>query len=178
MIEEWRPVVGYEGYEVSNLGRVRSWLKPGRQWSGMVRQRRTVPRMLAPAKFRTGYLMYSLVGESAAKYLLASRLVAMTFIPNPEGLPQVNHKNGVKGDNRVENLEWISRSGNRQHAVDVLGLGRGERHGCARLTEDDVRQIRNMIREGMSNKKIASQFGVHPKHVWSIKVAKSWRYFQ
>ena len=105
MNEEWRPIGGYEGlYEVSNLGRVRSvdryvkskgesyWLRKG--------------KMLSPAKDKNGYLKVNLYCNGKCKTINVHRLVAQEFIPNPDNLPQINHKDEDKTNNRVDNLEW------------------------------------------------------------------------
>lgn len=89
--ETWLPVVGYENYEVSNLGRVRS-LASG--------------RVLRPYKERDGYLRVKLSKNRKTKMHRVHRLVAMAFIPNPLGLPIINHKNERKDQNFVENLEY------------------------------------------------------------------------
>ena len=107
--EEWRPVVGYEGlYEVSNLGRVRS---VDRVDSSGKRRR---SRMLKPIPDKDGYSKVSLSRSSKVKQVNLQRLVALHFIPNPDDLPEVDHINCDRADNRVENLQWVTRSDNRR----------------------------------------------------------------
>ena len=109
MKEIWRPVKGYEGrYEVSNLGRVRSLnyrMKPGRV------------QVLKPAKNSDGYLNVHLYAGDGGKSIKVHRIVAAAFIPNPDNLPEINHKNEKKDDNRVENLEWCSRDENMRYGT-------------------------------------------------------------
>ena len=94
--EIWCPIKGYEGlYEVSDQGRVRS-LKSGKE------------RILKPGSDKYGYLMVCLCKNGEKKNLLVHRLVAQAFIPNPDNLPQVNHKDENKTNNYVHNLEWCS----------------------------------------------------------------------
>ena len=103
--EIWKPVVGFEGlYEVSNMGRVRN----------------RMGRIMTLSFNRNGYHRVHLINNSREKFMLVHRLVSMAFIPNPENKPFVNHLNGIKTDNKVENLEWCTSSENMQHAVKVL----------------------------------------------------------
>lgn len=118
--EEWRDVCGYEGrYEVSNLGRVRSLarLVNRQNWTSF----QLPGRILRPRSTRKGYLIVALCRESKQKNFTVHRLVAKAFIPNPSDLPEVNHRNGDKTDNRVENLEWVTAAENVKHSITALG---------------------------------------------------------
>lgn len=93
--EIWADIPGYNGtYQVSTMGRVR-----GR-------------KILKFDRTKDGYLLAQLCKDGKVKKHRVNRLVALAFIPNPDGLPQVNHKNENKTDNRVENLEWVSAKQN------------------------------------------------------------------
>lgn len=99
----WKPVHGYEGlYEVSNYGDIRSVAKGG--------------IILSPAKDDHGYFRVCLYHNGTAKNKRIHRLVAEAFLPNESRLPEVNHINGNKTDNKVENLEWVSTKENIIHA--------------------------------------------------------------
>ena len=102
----WRDVPGYEGkYQVSDTGRVRY---------------RPTLRVLRPWVGSHGYPCVTLCGNGKKVKHLVHRLVALTFIENPAGLPQVNHKNGIKTDNRAANLEWCTNRENALHSAYVL----------------------------------------------------------
>ena len=100
-IEEWKIPKEFGKYEVSNDGKVRKV---------------TTKRELKAFPDKDGYLKFGVRKNGKRVFIGAHRLVAMAFIPNPEGKSQVNHKNGVKWDNRVNNLEWVTSSENRLHA--------------------------------------------------------------
>lgn len=99
MREKWRPVVGYEGlYEVSNLGRVRR------------------VKIIEPTRKKHGYMQVSLVDRNGVrKSLRLHRIVAEAFIPNPEGKPQVNHRDENPENNRAVNLEWATAEENTNY---------------------------------------------------------------
>lgn len=82
----------------------------------------TTPKVKKSVKYKkSGYMYNELTNSEGRKKFLVHRLVAETYIPNPNNLTQVNHKNGVRTDNRLENLEWVSCSDNHKHAFRVLG---------------------------------------------------------
>lgn len=107
LTEEWRTVSVHHGYEVSNFG--------------VVRRGNFIRKAVLGSK---GYLGVSInVGNGVSRRFLIARLVAIAFIPNPENKPQVNHKNGIKTDNHVSNLEWVTQSENLKHAY-ATGIAR------------------------------------------------------
>ncbi len=111
MREVFRPIKGYEGlYEVSNLGNVKSLGNGKSRNPNLCRE-----RILKSVKNNKGYLYINLCRNGNAKIGKIARLVAIAFIPNPENLPELNHKNSLKHDNRVQNLEWCNQRYNRNH---------------------------------------------------------------
>ena len=114
MKELWKDILGYEGfYQISNLGEVKSMPK----YCG----NRPTKEKLCSQDCRRGYKSVGLCKNSVLRHKQVHRLVAEAFIPNPEKKPEVNHKNGIKTDNRVENLEWVSHQENLNHARNILG---------------------------------------------------------
>tara|TARA_R110000796_G_scaffold246715_1_gene371653 strand:+ start:1046 stop:1510 length:465 start_codon:yes stop_codon:yes gene_type:complete len=150
-MEEFRDIKGYEGlYQISNLGRVKSTRK-GKE------------KIL---KFRDngkGYNVSVLYNEGVKSNMKVHRLVAIHFIDNPENKPQVNHINGIKSDNRLENLEWMTNKENVIHSY-ALGLQK------TKLTNKHVEFIRSET--GMLQKDLALIFGVSKSMISSIKTNK------
>lgn len=84
--------------------------------------------------------------DGTVKKFLVHRLVAITHLPNPNNLPEVNHKDGNKLNNKVSNLEWVTRNQNIQHSFDTgLNTSVGERNGRHEITEDTVRLIKTLL---------------------------------
>jgi hypothetical protein len=172
--EEWCPVVGYEGwYEVSSFGRVRR-----------VRGRSHGTRpgyLLKPSHHRSPYLSVSLSREGRTQTIRVHRLVAEAFLGSPAGR-QVNHKSGIKADNRLVNLEWVTSSRNMHHAY-ATGLRtptppprlRGEQHPESKLTESAVRTIR-ASRGQVQQAELGRQFGVSQSHISEVQAGKCWRH--
>lgn len=139
MQEEWRDVVGYEGfYQVSNLGRVRSVDRQQEVlWKGKKVYKPIKGRVIAQTKQNGGYLMANLSANGKRKECTVHRLVAMSFLDNPNKLKEVNHKDGNKENNNVSNLEWCSRSDNLKHRARILGQrGNAVRIKCVDTGEE------------------------------------------
>lgn len=116
MKEIWKDIKGYEGlYQVSNLGRVKSLERYKENHNKL---QKVEKKIKIPSLDNIGYLKTILYRENKQKNLRIHRAVAQAFIPNPNNYSQVNHKDGNKLNNNVNNLEWITSTGNIKHAWD------------------------------------------------------------
>lgn len=192
-MEVWKAIKGFEGYyEVSNLGRVRSLDRyVNHNFGG---KRFCKGQLLKPTPDKDGYHRVNLKIKQKGSISLVHRLVAYAFIPNPENKPQVNHINGIKHDNRIENLEWCTLSENRQHAYDTNLQNGINRRGCksnfAKLSESDVKDIRNLYKgdlrliskndrhKYLSTKKIAKKYNVSAGAIQAIISGKTWNWLK
>lgn len=173
--EEWRAVVGYEGfYEISDHGRIRSMTRYVKGRHGAPRIRRS--RLLRVSASNRRYPTITLGKFGVERTHLVHRLVAEAFIPRREGATMVNHKNGVKGDCRLENLEWVTPSDNNLHAYRTgLASAAGENNGQAKLTEAALVLVRRRIQDGLRDTVIAGEFGVHRRTIGDIRRGLTWR---
>lgn len=127
-----------------------------------------------PQQHPQGYLFY---GLSQKRQALAHRLVAITYIPNPDNKEFVNHKNGVKTDNRVENLEWCTRQENEDHAFSTgLKNSTGSNNVMSVLDEGKVRTIKELLSNNIKGLYIAKQLGVSAANISRIKNGLIWRH--
>jgi len=168
MFEIWKPVVGFESwYVVSSMGRVKR-IAPGKG---------TYPgRILKLCKTNAGYLNVRLcAGRGRGTTQDVHRLVCAAFIGACPAGAEVNHKDGIKTNNQISNLEYVTRSVNLKHACSIgLSNYRGERNGNARLTERIVRLIRHDLAKGHLQRQIAVRYGIDQSTVSQIKTQKRW----
>lgn len=130
-----RYINGFEGlYKVDRSGNVYSIDKPVKHNYGGIAIKKG--KKLKPEVTNAGYLRVLLINHNGDRcHKSIHRLVAETYIPNPNNLPQVNHINGNKYDNRVENLEWCTSQYNNRHALST-GLRTGKKHGIKTIVND------------------------------------------
>ncbi len=160
MIESWKVVPETDGlYEASTLGGIR---RDG--------------KLIKPHTHRrTGYQYCSISIHGKLFNRTIHRLIAKTFIHNPMNKEQVNHKNGIKTDNRVENLEWNTRSENQKHSIRTgLRTAKGTKNSQCKLDEISVRVIREAVDAGYPNGHIAKYFKISPATICDISKRRSW----
>lgn len=166
--ECWRPVVGFEKwYEISCRGRVKTHHTIGR---------RCLTGMLAAQPNTKGYLRVCLSDGARTVTRVVHRLVLEAFGgSSPSPAYQCNHKNAIKTDNRIDNLEWVTGQENVDHSM-ANGLWKphlGENHGRAKLTEADVRTIRSC--QGIERQiDVARRYGVSGTAIKLIWKRKNW----
>jgi hypothetical protein len=102
-------------------------------------------------------------------------LVALNFIPNPEGKLEVNHKNLNRKDNRKTNLEWNTRKENNHHAIEMGAITWGSTRKGAKLNEESVREIKKLIQEKVKQRDIAKQYSISETTISEIKHNKYWK---
>lgn len=153
MNEIWKPVVGFEDfYEVSNLGNVR----------------RKKSKRLRAISHTSLYSHILLSANGKHTTLRVHRIVAEAFLPRIDGKPHINHKNGNKNDNRVENLEWVSQAENNLHAYRTLHrkptlLGHVPHN--KKLFANELEDIDKLLNSGLTAEKIALSYNIHPSTI-------------
>lgn len=164
MKEIWKPAKGLEDrFEVSNRGRVRN-IHSG-----------TILKPFIACGYRTIRIY---IKDNKEKNFSIHRLVAVTFIPNPENKPQVNHIDGIKTNNNVENLEWVTPKENADHAFRTgLRTAIGSKHPNSKLTEAIVEEIKRDYVRGSKQfgaRSLARKYGVNQKAIYSIIHNETW----
>lgn len=172
-LEEWRPIPGSAGfYSASNFGRIRS---------GPLKQRtsgRQRGRILTPSCDSKGYLFFRVcIPGVPNRNCKVHRAVAAAFLGAEDSTRQVNHRNGIKTDNRIENLEYVTCRENIQHCWETGLHGvdhcTGENSPNAKLTENSVRLIRDEY-PARTLSQLAKRFGVTKQTVWHVVKRKTW----
>lgn len=171
---EWKDIPGYEGYyQVSDTGLIKRIAEkpPNRR-----------NKILSPGLKENGYLFLILHKDGKERAMYVHRLVTMAFLGDP-GSMDVNHKNGVRTDNRLDNLEYCTRTENIRHAIDVLGNSfsygdkrLGENNGRAKIDDTRVQEIRQMLADGINCSEIARRFSMSRYIVNRIKHRQSWNH--
>jgi hypothetical protein len=165
--EVWKDIVGYEGlYQVSNLGNVKSL---GNEFSRK-------ERVLKPSLQSKGYLTVVLQKNGIRNMVLVHRLVAEYFVSNPLNKPQVNHINGVKTDNNIENLEWVYHRENLDHAIKNNLTLKGEENRNSKLKDVDVVKIHSLLQKGITTKELSESYNVSYSTIDGIRTNRYWKH--
>ena len=140
-VEEWKEIKGFEGrYKISSFGRA---LGPSN-------------KILKPLPVDNGYYRYGLAAGGKVTYRSAHRLVALHFIPKVRGKEFVNHKDGNKANNSVENLEWVTGSENIQHSIDLgTFTNMGEGSHLSIYSIEEISEVCELLKRGMNPSEVS-----------------------
>jgi hypothetical protein len=170
--ETYTPIRGYERlYEITESGQIRSW-------SFGATRRRQNPRALKWRINRSGYATVALAnGPKPVWNVLVHRLVALTFLANPNGLAEVNHKDSNKLNNHINNLEWTSKFDNIRHSwrVGTHISPRGKRAHHAKLTSAQVAEMQKRFANGHKGSAIAKDFNITATHAYRVRDNLHWK---
>jgi hypothetical protein len=166
-MEHWKPAFGFEGiYEVSDRGQIRRIKKAMGTRAGKVLK----------SWGGNGYQVTALRINGAYKTIYVHRLTLQSFTDPSEHRPQVNHKNGKRADNRLQNLEWCTAAENLMHATRTLGKRRGSNHWRAKLDEGAVSRMRMEYAAGQGVSALARKFGITHATASRVLSGKIWRH--
>ena len=150
MKEIWRDIKGYEGlYQISSYGRVKSLERT--VWNGKGYYKKS-EKIRKGYDNGDGYLYVNLCKEGKRKQYRINRLVAMAFIPNPNNLPEVNHKDKIRTNNNIENLEWCTKQYNVEYSLAKAVIG--------------INKVSGLILEFPSQMEASRQTGTNQGHIW------------
>ena len=167
--EIWKPVKGFDDYFISNKGRVKS-----------TKHKKPKIRKHSVSNYSTKYPCVVLSKNNKPKCLFVHKLVAQAFIPNTENKPNVNHIDGDKKNNNVNNLEWVTPKENTRHAINnglfVLKEQGGVKNHMSNINRNDVLDIYNTYMMGcFSQREVADAFNVSDTTVWRIVNKKAYK---
>jgi|SRR6185369_12819676 len=166
----WKDIPGYNGrYKASDQGEILSinW----RNTRGYMRK----GKIMKQSHESNGYLHLNMVTENGSKLVLAHRLIAETFLAPVEGKIFVNHKNGIKHDNRVENLEWCTKSENSKHSFSIgIQDNKGVNHPSARFNNEQITEMREKHSNGISAYKISKEYKMSYTNAKDIVSRRTW----
>lgn len=172
--ETWKDVEGYKGfYQVSDRGSVRSLDRIVSYANGVETLHKG--RVLKQENNK-GYRRVTLSRDGNTKRVQVHRLVASHFIFHNNHKPHVNHIDGCKSNNIISNLEWCTPAENERHSYDQLGKQalKGEQKNQSKLTEVEVKEIRDLYSRGYLQRELADLYGVGTRHISDVVNKKRW----
>jgi hypothetical protein len=170
--EIWKDIIGYENYyQISNYGNVKS-LERSFHLGGIRKE-----KILKFSINTSGYFQVTLQKNGEKKNYLVHKLVALHFIPNPDNKSEINHKDGNKLNNLINNLEWCTRSENALHAFQ-LGLrnNKEEKSPNRKLNIQQVFEIRELLNKKIPHKIIAEKYKVSHHCIANINTKRTWKF--
>jgi tRNA(Phe) wybutosine-synthesizing methylase Tyw3 len=170
-----RPVPGFDGYYADRDGNLYSdWVRKGPR--GFIQPE--YRHQLKPAANGHGYLHTSIKSNGRKVWIEIHRIVALVFLgPVPADM-EVYHNNGIRADNRVENLRYDTRAGNNRDKIGHGTMVCGEQIHTAVLTEGQVRKIKCRLCEGATLRELAEEYGVNESTIRAIKKGRTWKHVQ
>jgi hypothetical protein len=172
--EIWRDIEEFDGYQVSNKGRVRSKDRIIEyERNGQTRTMRKKGKIKTQYRLQ-GYPAVALYKSDTQYNRRVHHLVLKAFDRQPKEDEQCNHINGDKEDNRIENLEWVTRQENIDHAVRTGLTRNGEEINTSKLTETQVRKIKSRLMKGESQTSIAQDYPVKQEAISAINTGQNW----
>lgn len=166
-IEQWKNIVKFEKYSVSNTGKIKN---------------NDSDKILKQRLNKSGYMQVSVKPngrQGKSKTFRIHRVLAVAWIPNPNDLPQVNHKDGIKTNNTISNLEWVTHQQNIRHAFDnnLVPIKRGVDTSSAVLTDELVRCIREEYSNGgVTLRQLGVKYGVAHNTLSCVVTRNSWKH--
>lgn len=177
---EWRTVRGFEHYEVSDDGQLRSWRRKACKWrkSQAKSNRRESPILLNPATSPRGYRIANLTNDSAHRMLGVHRLVAIAFLGDPPSPDHtdVAHNDGNPSNNHVSNLRWATHQDNQMDMRKHKTMQDGERCITAKITEAMALEIARRAQVRGQGVVLAREFGLSKAQISRIKNQRRWKY--
>jgi hypothetical protein len=171
----WKQIDGFEHYDVSDSGEVRTWRKRPVLWRNPdLTDRHKEPKLMKLVPNPLGYTAVALRGKRGTKpkRMTVHRLVALTFLPNPNNHSDVAHLNGNPSDNLVSNLAWMTHQDNQ-----LMMQEHGTQYVSSKLTADQVKYIREKVANGPRGtaRRMAEKFGVQPPQISRIVNGTRWK---
>lgn len=165
--EVWKDIKGYEGeYQISNRGRIKSLPKEKLHDSISGTKYTTKEKIMKPADNCRGYMCTMIGRNEKSRTVSIHRLVAEAFIPNPDNLPEVNHIDGDKKNNNVENLEWVSHQDNMRHASEMDLMNKKSKLSRYEIQNMRERYIPRDSQYGI--RAFARKYGMSSSHITRI----------